>query len=499
MAHRQIQYSPIAEPPAFTPPTTDALGWRPSAPDSAQPFSSRREYQTRGGGSRACYDTQSHAVFAVEQWAIPLGAGAEFPDRPHLTINRRDLRLRGGGYAALYDTQSHAVFALEQWTTPKGVLFEGPDNPQSFINPREYRLKGGGYRAALDPALMPMDLTQPVAASVTWAPCELPDDPRLGRRLGVAWPVYPQTEFGVEVDVPVESWEACFPDLPPFSRPVRALLMPSTVSAFTQTAATVTFTQVELPDDGRLGRRLQLTTAAMLASVSDGWSGLEQRAPTLLWSVAYPDRTRRASLSSSAVPSVFRTEAFEQWARLASTTYPDRVVRALRLSEYPAVSQAPQPIAAAPVPVGWPPALVDSTRLATRLPVYPPLTLTLALEQLASPPLAWQPRLVERAVRANAVVVYPAVSYNPGVVVVVAPTLSWAPSKSERPVRVLRLLEYPALSLSIGFLSDSGPERVFVRGIATISQTLRAAAPVTQQYARISPLTQQLSRFGRIP
>src|SRR5262249_42182294 len=132
MAKPQIQYVPIAEPPAFTVPTVDKMGWHPSYPDSVQPFSDRREYRTRGGGHRALADTQSHAVFAVEQWAIPgTKIGAFYgPDDPQHWMERRQAAARqqakGGGHAGILDTQSHAVFAVEQWPAPLGWGSETP-------------------------------------------------------------------------------------------------------------------------------------------------------------------------------------------------------------------------------------------------------------------------------------------------------------------------------------------------------------------------------------
>lgn len=197
----QIQYQPVAFPPEQSPPTVDKMGWRGSEPDVTR-YHAR--HQQRPDAYQPAQQTTGATVFAVEQWAISKGQGVEIPDNPQQFISPREYLTRGGGYRSLYDTQSHAVFAVENWSPKFGwPQFEGPDNPELFY---KRRLNAAGM-----PAYSPRDLTLP-STTVTFAQMELPDDPRLGRRVQLPVAAGILLDFGVEIPVPVQSWTGTWPD-----------------------------------------------------------------------------------------------------------------------------------------------------------------------------------------------------------------------------------------------------------------------------------------------
>lgn len=453
MAVRQIQYSPVAEPPAFTPPTVPQLGWRPSSPDSAQPFTNPREYRARGaGGYRALYDTQSHAVFVPEKWAIPGTTIGKFypPETPQLYVNRRQWGKtgsggsRGGGYVSLLSPSAFPVFAIEQWSIPKGAGTEFPDRPQATINRRDLLARGGGYRAALSPAFMPTDLKLFTPSTVTFAQVETPDNP-------------------------VRS---------------RAMMLPaSIVWDMSQPSTDVPWVPVELPDDGRLGRRLQLTAASILNGVSDGWSG---PAAMPQWVVIYPDTAARAKTLQPTL--LFRGEAPEQFDRvlMASATYADATRRlSLATAEHPHWVTGTSPEEWDSPSLSWRPALIDrvpllrsQTRIESANLVLQDLSVIVpahawkgwvpeatrrlvlasgampstfqgeALEQFA-PTLLWSARYSDRAVRAARIPDYPAVSQTLIQIAAAAVTTGWTPMLVDATRRAARLPEYPALRLCL--------------------------------------------------
>jgi hypothetical protein len=268
MSIRQIQYPPIAEPPAFTPPTIPQMGWWGYYPQSIQPFSDRREYRTRGGGYRAFLDTQSHAVFVPERWATPLGAMTETPDNPRQLLRRF---LVAAEHPSMFGGPLQNVVA----TTPLLSMFEGPD------------------------------------------------DPRLGRKTGVRWPIYPLTEFGVELDDPTESWEGWYPDSLPQLRSVSALRLAAATLDLRSFSTSTPYFLSEYPDDPRLGRRTQLPTSAMFDGSDDGWVSLEQ----LRWAVEYPNSTRRNSLFTPEQWSYATGTSPEEWDPPALSWRPSLVER----------------------------------------------------------------------------------------------------------------------------------------------------------------------------
>ncbi len=116
----QIQYPAYTQPPAFTPPTIDAMGWRRSQPDIDW-LTPRGRYRDQ---RLAALQTTGATVFAVENWVVISATKdighAYYPANPQQFINRRDYRARGGGY--LNAPWHFWGFDLENLPLPKPLV-----------------------------------------------------------------------------------------------------------------------------------------------------------------------------------------------------------------------------------------------------------------------------------------------------------------------------------------------------------------------------------------
>ncbi len=243
----QIQYPAYTQPPAFTPPTTDADGWRETEPD--------------------------------QQWR-----------------SRWDLRYGKGStaYAALYTSPSVETIAPEKFTIPGTFvdrITNRPTSPTQFINRRDYRGRGGGYQFFNEIAVFALEQLNP---KLGWGQAETPDNPEIFRKRGQAAAVM-QTAFTTDLTVPTVT----LTDLRVFT------IYPSTT-------ARVSLPRADHPNS------------------ADFVIAPEQFAPTLLWSVTYPDTTQRASLQTADQLWKAQTIAPEKFAAtlLWSVTAPSTTARA---------------------------------------------------------------------------------------------------------------------------------------------------------------------------
>ncbi len=379
---RQIQYPPLAQPPALTPSTAaSGMGWAHTYPDAVRA-------QARGWQA-ACYQqpyeqSVGATVFAVAQWAVPGKVTVTIPDNPQQFSNRREYLTRGGGSRGFFDTQSHAVFAVEQF--PQGTTLgwgcELPDDPRL------------GRRPRLDPASLgwcTSDPKTPVAATVLgWGP-ELPDDPRLGRRPGYPTATLaPQADWGAVTDVPVMSWTGSFVDdaWQGRRRQLPTAAMPFVVRPEAQEAwqvLTPLMWQPRYPD-----RTTALSLPRALYPSVFKAEPIEPLAPTLLWSVCAPADTSRRSLPTAQLQTTFYTNTFPLTVTFPWIDIPDQTRQArLPIALYPSAfrGEAPEQFLA-PV-LSWAPSYPDTTRRAT-LPTatLPTFTHSEALAQ-APPTLQW--------------------------------------------------------------------------------------------------------------
>lgn len=288
----QIQYPAYTQPPAFTPPTSAQMGWRPSTPDSVMPAQVRTE-RSGGRGVRnytALLLPAMVAVFAIEQWAPAKGAVFEGPDNPQQVISGRELGARGGGYRALYDTQSHAVFAVEQWTTAKGWGSEVPDDPRL------------GRRTRLDGALYaPGFISDPTTPGTTITPVGLSK--------------YPDTTARARLPIAALPWLAARGEAPEqftSTQGVRLATYPDRVGRFALYWAGLTEVSNASPFDGTLlwnghapdqTRRAGLSAAQYAPTPTVDPTAPAPNTPTLRWDAQYPGTTRRASLAPIYYPT----------------------------------------------------------------------------------------------------------------------------------------------------------------------------------------------------
>jgi hypothetical protein len=291
--------------------------------------------------------------------APTLGWAAETPDDPKL--GRR--AVRAPEYPALaYDS------VPERWTIPQGAGTESPDNPQQFI---ARRLHAGSTWFAGD-TLRALAAPTPVG----WG-CELPDDPRLGRR-AARLPEFPALAYASAC----EQWS-----------------IPQGNGC-------------ELPDDPRLGRRAGYPTATLVQFQYH--FGVEILVPVESWTGWYPDtlnRTTNVAIRVDNTPDVFVVAAPTVTGNSWQPDYPDRVWSASRLKEYPALIWPTVTVAVAPAPsLSWEPSVPDRVWSAARLRDYPSFTEIAGLEQFAIATLSWQGIAPSRLVRAKTLPEYPAVS-----------------------------------------------------------------------------------------
>lgn len=345
----QIQYPAYTQPTAFTPPTTDKMGWHPSVPDVVR-------YESRGRLRPDAYQpheqTTGATVFTPEKWAVPgstIGT-AYVPHNPQQFQSRLDARGGGNYRTALYSPWFTYDFETENLLKTSTLLkaaYYGPDNPQQFIFAKDYRLRGGGYVALLDTQSHAVFAVEQWKTALGWG-AELPDDPRLGRR-PLTFVQFPSVARG----------EA-----------------PEKFAATLQWGA-------ELPDDPRLGRRP--TTYANYVSNVARTDVVVSLAPTLLWSANYPDTTRRAvSLLTAGIPYLFRGESPVQ---LPAQPTVCATLLYSKLSLY--LSYSATAVCSPHATLQWSAVYPDTTRRASQpVAAAPSLFMCEAIEQL-SPLLQW--------------------------------------------------------------------------------------------------------------
>jgi hypothetical protein len=243
-------------------------------------------------------------------------------------------------------------------------------------------------------------------------------------------PALAYADQALAIAVPALSWAPSYPDL---TR--RALLWPSQHPAVTRSEALEQFAIPPLswkpsyPDRTWAQR---LTTAAMHVSTAYSERDLAVFVPPLSWAPCYPDITRRAALSPSAIPPVFRAEAVEQFSvpPLSWQGYQPHRGFALRLhsAQMQACSAFAERDLTVVVPaLSWAPSYPDMTRRAA-LPTsaIPTIFRAESLEQFA-PKLLWGFIGPDRTWR-NTLAPSQMPAQTRVDVVVIAPTLSWQPN-----------------------------------------------------------------------
>lgn len=282
----QLQYQSLTQPPELTPPTTDALGWRPSLPSASE-----IRYQS-------CVHQRPDAYQTHEQ------------------------------------TTGATIFAVEQWAIPGQTVgtFHGPTSPLQFINRREYQARGGGYRQM---PWVTKVFPQPGFTELGWDQFIGPDDIRFGKKLALS--------TAAMQDASADGWF----DLPADILPLT--VYPNTTIRRSLTIAAVPFVSrvddfpseafqdlVTFPD-GTVRR--SLPTAQLPAVFRT--DVVTETVTTV--TVEYPDTTTRASLSVNRFPFLFKGEAIEQFDRtVALAIYPDTTTRlALDIAEIPYVVRTP--------------------------------------------------------------------------------------------------------------------------------------------------------------
>jgi hypothetical protein len=344
MAKPQIQYSPIAEPPAFTPPTTDAAGWRPSYPLGRD----LRRAALTGAILAGCYfaDTKTPAAATVtiptvqapdtarpvadrlraqrpfvfytsapEPWTVPGRADAEVPDSPRQFIARRLPVAAIPSFA--YDS------AVEPWVVTPGAGYEGPDNPQQFISRRLREYPAFHATFALEQASIPPN---------SWGP-SYPDRPVRAKGL-IEHPasIWPSTSITI-APAPPNSWGPQYPDRVWAASRLREY--PSRADTILAPFGVTTGWDPQAPARVWAATRAREYPSLSLAMGTAG-------AVVVGWLPSTPDRVAPPARRRQTDPAqVFGLEQFAPpsvsvWAFRAH----ERPVRAKRLGEYPAHARA---------------------------------------------------------------------------------------------------------------------------------------------------------------
>ncbi len=215
--------------------------------------------------------------------------------------------------------------------------------------------------------------------------------------------------------------------------------------------------------------------------------------PQVGWRPSAPDSTRRASLPTSAIPSIFRAESLENWAPvlMASVCAP----ASTRRSALSAAALATSTVFRGESLENWAPTLgpdtspVYTTRSAPRTVAGLTAGVSRAesVEQFVPPALSWRgiaPDVTRRAVLSTAAAVS-ASAYTDRNLVVAAPPLSWAGSWPDTTRRA-------ALGVSQMPASIAGPaiEQWAIPTLSWVPQlvdvTRRAVLPTALQLATIT-------------